>query len=114
MMIYHIVNKTLWQQALQQGFYEAPSLAAEGFIHLSNEKQVAGVLKRYYQNERDLLLLQIDESKLTAVLLHETAPSVNEIFPHLYGRLNLDAVVHVSEISWKIITVCIHKKNLAV
>ncbi len=98
-MIYHIVNKSHWQQALHQGYYEAASLATEGFIHLSNEQQVTGVLERYYLGQKNLLLLQIDESKLNAVLLHEHAASVNEIFPHLYGRLNLDAVVNVTEIS---------------
>ena len=98
-MIYHVINKTSWQQALQQGFYEAPSLATEGFIHLSTKDQVAGVLQRYYQNQTDLLLLQVDESKLTAELKYEIAPSVNELFPHLFGRLNLNAVTAVTEIS---------------
>ena len=97
-MIYHVINKTSWQEALQQGFYEAPSLATEGFIHLSTKDQVAGVLQRYYQNQTDLLLLQVDESKLTAELKYEIAPSVNELFPHLFGRLNLDAVTAVTEI----------------
>ncbi len=97
-MIYHVVYKTSWQQALQQGFYEAPSLATEGFIHLSTKEQVAGVLQRYYQNQTDLLLLEVDESKLTAELKYEIAPSVNELFPHLFGRLNLNAVTAVTEI----------------
>lgn len=97
-MIYHVVSKLLWQQALQQGYYEAASLAAEGFIHLSRKEQVAGVLQRYYKNVPDLLLLHVDESKLTAPLKYELAPSVNESFPHLFGRLNLDAVVGISDI----------------
>ena len=97
-MIYHIVSKTLWQQALQQDYYEAPSLVTEGFIHLSKKEQVAGVLQRYYKNITDLLLLHVDENKLSAELKYELSPSVNEEFPHLFGRLNLDAVVEVSEI----------------
>ena len=94
-MIYHVVTKNLWQQALQQGYYEAASLNSEGFIHLSKKEQVAGVLQRYYKNATDLLLLHVDESKLTAELKYELAASVNEEFPHLFGRLNLDAVVEV-------------------
>jgi uncharacterized protein (DUF952 family) len=43
-------------------------------------------------------LLHVDESKLTAELKYELAASVNEEFPHLFGRLNLDAVVEVSDI----------------
>lgn len=94
-MIYHVVTTQNWQKALQQGFYEAASLAAEGFIHASKAEQVAGVLERYYKNQVNLLLLHIDETKLTAALKFELAPSVNEEFPHIFGRLNLDAVIKI-------------------
>jgi len=98
-MIYHVVSKTDWEQAMQQGFYEPASITSEGFIHLSNKEQVGAVLQRYYQNQQDLLLLHVDESKLLAELKYETAPSVNEQFPHLFGRLNLDAITDVTSIS---------------
>jgi len=91
-MIYHVVASSRWKAALIQGFYEADSLATEGFIHASKENQVKGVLERYYQNETDLLLLHIDETKLTAELKYELAPSINEAFPHIFGKLNTDAV----------------------
>ena len=97
-MIYHVVTNPNWQKALQQGFYAADSLAAEGFIHCSKQEQVKGVLERYYTGQSDLLLLHIDETKLTAILKYELAPSVNEAFPHIFGPLNLDAVSEVERI----------------
>lgn len=97
-MIYHVVTKEKWQQSLEDGFYEADSLATEGFIHASKENQVAGVLERYYKGQAELLLLHIDETKLVPVLKYELAPSVNEQFPHIFGRLNLDAVINVFEL----------------
>jgi uncharacterized protein (DUF952 family) len=97
-MIFHVTTQDAWQQALQQDYYEAPSLAAEGFIHLSTEAQVAGVLERYYQGQSNLLLLHIDESKLIAELKYELAPSVNELFPHVYGTINIDAVIKAEPI----------------
>ena len=97
-MIYHVVTEINWQNAVQQGFYEAGSLALEGFIHTSKAEQVRGVLGRYYEGQKDLLLLHIDETKLTAPLKYELAPSVNEEFPHIYGRLNLDAVIKVESL----------------
>ena len=97
-MIYHVSTAQEWQSARQQGFYEAGSLATEGFIHCSKIEQVAGVLERYYKGQTGLLLMHIDESKLTTPLKYELAPSVNEEFPHIYGRLNLDAVVEVVEL----------------
>ena len=98
-MIYHVVSKSDWQNALKQGFYEHVSLTTEGFIHTSKAEQVKGVLERYYQNQTALLLLHIDETKLTALLKYDFAPSVNEEFPHIYGPLNLDAVVNTSDIN---------------
>jgi uncharacterized protein (DUF952 family) len=56
------------------------------------------VLKGYYHCEADLLLLHIDESKLVPVLRYELATSINEEFPHIFGRLNLDAIIKVLEL----------------
>lgn len=93
-LIYHIVPAADWQQYESKPDYEAASLQSEGFIHLSQKEQVAGTLSRYYQNVPDLLLLHIDTDKLTHELKYE--PSTNgELFPHLYGPLNKDAVVRV-------------------
>ncbi len=95
-MIYHVVKQTDWEKAVEQGFYEATSLATEGFIHASKKEQVKGVVERYYSKDTGLLVLHIDEGKLEAVHIFELAPSVNEEFPHIYGRINLDAVVDIT------------------
>lgn len=95
-MIYHVTSCTSWQSAILQGFYEADSLATEGFIHASKENQVKGVLERYYQNKKDLVLLQIEESKLTADVKHEWSSTMNEKFPNIFGRINIDAVIKVT------------------
>lgn len=97
-MIYHIVAKPDWDRQADQAEYEAESLHTEGFIHLSTEEQVAGVLERYYQHVPDLLLLHVDPNKLTHPLRYEAATN-NEHFPHLYGALNKDAVVDIAPIT---------------
>ncbi|MFM2326931.1 MAG: hypothetical protein RIR31_1133, partial [Bacteroidota bacterium] len=66
-MIYHVVSIPNWEKALELGYYEAPSLITEGFIHASKKEQVEGVIERYYANQTDLLILHIDESKLKSV-----------------------------------------------
>lgn len=83
---------------MQQGFYEAESLAAEGFIHASKEEQVPGVLERYFKGQAGLVLLHIDEHKLTSPFTYVFSSSVNEEFPHIFGTLNLDAVLKIQEI----------------
>jgi uncharacterized protein (DUF952 family) len=94
-MIYHVTTKENWDKALLAAFYEAPSLHTEGFIHNSTASQVQGVLERYYAGQTNLVLLHIEETKLTAELKYELAPSVNEEFPHIFGVINIDAVEKV-------------------
>jgi uncharacterized protein (DUF952 family) len=92
-MIYHVTTKENWEKALLAGFYEAPSLHTEGFIHTSLAAQVQAVLERYYSGQSNLVLLHIEESKLTAELKYELAASINEMFPHIFGVINLDAIL---------------------
>ena len=95
-IIYHITTKKEWDTAVAQGFYEAASVAIESFMHCSTDKQVDGVLQRYFAGKTDLVKLTIDVSKVQARLQYDFSPSVNEMFPHIYGRLNLDAVIATS------------------
>lgn len=97
-MIYHVTTKTAWQEANEKGRYEHISLEKEGFIHNCSRVQLAGVLDRYYKGQSDLLLLHIDENLLEAELKYELAPSVNEDFPHIFGPINIDAVVEVESL----------------
>lgn len=96
--IYHITTLEQWQKAMELGSYEADSLATEGFIHCSTEDQVAGVLDRYYKGQTGLVKLTIERSKVERPLIFELAGSINEVFPHIHGPLNLDAVVAVNPV----------------
>jgi uncharacterized protein (DUF952 family) len=97
--IYHVTTKQEWEAAKQKGYYTAPSLETEGFIHCSEAQQVDGVLQRYYRGKKELFKLTIDAEKLDSELKYELAPSINENFPHVYGPINLDAVVEIEEIN---------------
>ena len=96
-LIYHVVPAEVWVKFNGEPIYAADSLQSEGFIHLSEREQVAGVLDRYYRNVPDLLLLHVDPTKLTHELRYEEAPN-GERFPHVYGPINRDAVVDVEKI----------------
>ena len=100
--IFHIIRRGEWLEALERGDYVPASLSVEGFIHCSTEDQVSATAKRWYAGEKDLLLLRIDTRLLAAQLQYEAPRNggperQNERFPHLYGALNLDAVVEVTE-----------------
>ncbi len=91
--IYHLVPRRVWERNVDQP-YRADSLASEGFIHCSFAEQLAWVANRFYADAEDLLLLHIDPGRLTSPLREEPCDT-GEIFPHIYGPLNRDAVVSV-------------------
>ena len=97
-MIYHITTKSEWEDAQKNGKYEAESLQKEGFIHMSHEHQIEGVLLRYFQGKTDLVRLTVDETKIIAEIKNEISPSLQETFPHIYGAINLDAVEDVEDL----------------
>jgi uncharacterized protein (DUF952 family) len=95
--IVHICSSDDWQAAQSAGEYRAESLENEGFIHLSKPEQALDTANRYYAGRMDLQLLWVDPAKLVAELRWET--SHGDIYPHLYGVLNLVAVAQVSSFS---------------
>lgn len=95
MLIYHIVLPAIWAQYKDKPAYEAESLATEGFIHCSYANQLEAVLKRYYADAGTVLILTIDTEKLTSELIEEPSTN-NEIYPHIYGNINIDAIIDVS------------------
>ena len=92
-LIYHLTYKDAWESARPTGEYAAPSLAEEGFIHCSKDiPQLLKVAARLYPGETNLLVLDVELGKLTAPLKNEPSRS-GEIYPHIYGMLNVGAVV---------------------
>jgi len=97
--IYHIATAASWAEAQRDGQYTQSTLdrtlADEGFIHASQAAQVAGVAKAFYQGVPDLLLLVIDTERVTSPIRYEPVPGQDLPYPHIYGPLNIDAVVEV-------------------
>lgn len=94
MIIFHIVLPEIWAQFDGRPSYRTPSLETEGFIHCSYASQLPAVIERYYRDERELLILHIETEKLRSKLIAETS-TAGEVYPHIYGRINRDAIVKV-------------------
>jgi len=92
--VYHIISQNIWQDIEKLEYYSPDSLYNEGFIHFCSASQVDSVVKRYYANLENLVVLEINICKLKSSLKYEGV-GTDGIFPHLYGRLNLNAVENV-------------------
>ena len=92
-LIYHIADIQFWQNGKKAGAYRPPTFAQEGFIHCSTENQFIRVANFLFKGRSDLVLLEIDTSEVEAEIIYEG--EAEEKFPHIYGPLNLDAVLRV-------------------
>jgi uncharacterized protein (DUF952 family) len=96
MIIYHIVLPEVWEHFKTRPSYQAESLTTEGFIHCSYDHQLEAVLKRYYKDAERVIILSINTEKVLAKLVEEPSTG-GEIYPHIYGRLNHNAITSAEE-----------------
>ena len=102
-MILHLLSNDAWAEAQANGQLVAPSVATEGFAHCSTEHQMVDVANKYYSGTNNMVLLNIDPTKLTSQLKFEPPAHLDgspalphePMFPHVYGPINLDAVIEV-------------------
>lgn len=94
--IFHITPRQDWEKAKATGSYRADSLETEGFIHCSTAAQVVRTANLWFKNQTNLLLLFIDSDKVQSEIRYD-AVAENQIFPHIYGALNNDAVFKAIE-----------------
>ncbi len=95
-MILHATIREAWVAAQKNGRFEADSLAGQGFIHCSKVDQILRVANMLYRGQKGMVLLVIDPLRLVSTLRWEPGEDLREaLFPHVYGPINLDAVVEV-------------------
>jgi uncharacterized protein (DUF952 family) len=98
--LFHLALAADWEAAQAVGDYRVStlgvSLEQEGFLHASFAHQWEGVRERYYLDVTEpLVLLEVDPDLLDVPLVVETPEGGDEAFPHLYGPLDVGAVVAV-------------------
>ncbi|MFN8349087.1 MAG: DUF952 domain-containing protein [Spirosomataceae bacterium] len=98
-MIYHIVSSDYWSAFDGVAEYVSETLEAEKFIHCSRREQITGVLERFFAGVPNLVVLQIDETKLTSPLLYEAVSDSDETFPHIYGPIHREAIVEAISVA---------------
>jgi uncharacterized protein (DUF952 family) len=90
--IFHITQRQQWEPAKNIGTYRGPTLDTEGFIHCSSLAQVIGSANRFFKNQKDLVIIVIDCDRVKPEIRYE-GETINNLFPHIYGALNMEAVV---------------------
>lgn len=99
MRILHLTTAEQWTAAQESGSYTVStrgrSLEQEGFVHCSLAHQVDGVRSRWFADVPDLVLLEVETDLLTSPWRFDEVSGTDQAFPHVYGPLDLAAVVDV-------------------
>jgi len=91
-MIFHFIHLDEWSLTKKLNKYEPHSIATDGFIHCCKQTQINELAIRLYKGQNDLLLLEINTNSIKKPIIYEDLYGLNQLFPHLYGALNLNAI----------------------
>ena len=95
--VYKICTKSEWQEVKSKGqLIGSKKDLEDGYIHFSDEEQVEKTLKKFYPNQKDLILLKVDTLKLDNLIWEQA--SDGNMFPHLYSSLDICNVIDEIEI----------------
>ena len=95
-LLLHITTDVAWARAQTAGQYVPDAFATEGFVHCSEAHQVIRVANLRFVGRTDLQLLWIESDRLASPVVHENLEGGEELFPHVYGPIDLEAVVAVT------------------
>ena len=98
-IIFHVTERDAWEQAQAKGNYRPGLFSEDGFIHCSTREQVIQVANARFRGQSDLFLLSIDTDRVGPEIRYENLEGGEQLFPHIYGELSVDAVVRVAEFS---------------
>lgn len=92
-VIYHTVSSGDFEKYNNNGTYVHKTLESEGFIHCCDRTLLDDILNAYYKDLNETLVLIIDPGKVKEILKYEDLTGSGIMFPHLYGPLDMSAVI---------------------
>jgi len=95
--IFHIAAARDWAGA--RTAYRPGAFGEDGFIHCSTASQVMRVARRLFRGRTDLVLLRIDPELVEPEIRLENVEEGDELFPHIYGELDLSAVTGIEPLA---------------
>ena len=83
--VYKIFTESEWKDFQEAGqFKGSADDQRDGFIHLSTEEQVDGVIERYFSGKHPLYIAEFSGLNFLQKLKWEISAS-GGVYPHLYG-----------------------------
>jgi len=96
-MIYHLVEKSVWESTQHQPTIATPG--PDGFVHCCDERQLASVRDANFATDVPVVALAVDPTRLAFETRYEAGSGGElERFPHVHGPIETSTVIEVIEI----------------
>lgn len=93
--ILHVMKKSTWEERKNKGSWGKHNIETDGFIHCSQPEYFWRVAPNFDGITEELVILCIDETKLSAKVKYEDGDGCGRSYPHVYGMINSSAVTAV-------------------
>lgn len=98
-LIYKIASHEVAEASRAAGTFNGmPVDTADGYLHFSTATQLAETLRLHFKGQGDLVLMAVRTADLGDDLRWEPSRG-GALFPHLYGRLSMSAVVREATVA---------------
>jgi uncharacterized protein (DUF952 family) len=97
-LTYHGTPRSYFDSLDPSQPYVPEPFAREGFIHTTEGREAVSItLTKYYKSSAEpWVVLYIDQDRVTSPIRYDDPA---EVFPHIYGALNREAIVAVRDIA---------------
>ena len=94
-MILHCMKRDTWEKVKRHKLFGDEYIKSDGFVHCSPVEYFWRVAPNFRDIGEELVLLCIDEKKLSAEVKYEDGDQCGRFYPHVYGLIENDAVTMV-------------------
>ena len=93
------MEKSYYEKIKDRSIFGESLICDKGFIHACFKEQFHLIAPRFKGSEENYIVMEIDTDKLISEVRLEFSSSLKQDFPHIYGRINKEAVVDVKSLN---------------
>ena len=93
------MEKSYYEKIKDRSIFGESLICDEGFIHACFKEQFHLIAPRFKGKEENYIVMEIDTDKLISEVRLEFSSSLKQDFPHIYGKINKEAVINFISMS---------------
>lgn len=93
------MEKSYYNKIKDRSIFGESLICEDGFIHGCFKEQFHLIAPRFKGKEEDYIVMIIDTDRLISEVKLEYSSSLKQDFPHIYGKINKEAVVDVKSLN---------------